>query len=91
MTPLNSPALRGVLLALLAVAHFGISMPLMQRLVIGLGAFSTAALLYGGAAFGGVCHKRLLALAAFGALIGPVALAFEPFMGAAFYFFLGDL
>jgi drug/metabolite transporter (DMT)-like permease len=90
MTALNAPALRGGLLALLAAALFGVSTPLVQRLGEGLGAFSTAALLYGGAALVGALSrrprdaeahvrrgdfKRLLAIAAFGAVIGPVALA----------------
>lgn len=37
-------------MALLAAALFGISTPLVQRFGAGLGAFSTAALLYAGAA-----------------------------------------
>lgn len=86
----NTPALRGGLLALMAAALFGISTPLVQRLGVGLGAFSTAALLYGGAALVGAFSRRpqgmearvrradtgrLLAMALFGAVIGPVALA----------------
>ena len=84
------PALRGALLALLAAALFGISTPLVQRFGLGLGAFSTAALLYAGAAAAGAFSRqrverearvlrsdvpRLLAMAGFGAVIGPVALA----------------
>jgi drug/metabolite transporter (DMT)-like permease len=84
------PALRGGLLALLAAALFGISTPLVQQFGVGLGAFSTAALLYAGAAAVGVFSRqrierearvmradlpRLLAMAGFGAVIGPVALA----------------
>lgn len=84
------PALRGGLLALLAAALFGISTPLVQRAGVGLGAFSTAALLYAGAAAVGLLSRqrierearlqrgdlpRLLAMAAFGAVLGPVALA----------------
>ena len=84
------PALRGGLLALLAAALFGISTPLVQRIGAGVGAFSTAALLYAGAAIVGVLSRqrvdkearlvrgdfpRLLAMAAFGAVLGPVALA----------------
>ena len=84
------PALRGGLLALLAAALFGISTPLVQRFGAGLGAFSTAALLYAGAAAVGLLLRqgtgrearlqradlpRLLAMAAFGAVLGPVALA----------------
>lgn len=90
MTYLNAPALRGGMLALMAAALFGISTPLVQRLGVGLGAFSTAALLYGGAALVGAFSRRpkeqearvrhsdavrLLAMAIFGAAIGPVALA----------------
>lgn len=91
MSPLmNPPALRGGLLALLAAALFGVSTPLVQKLGAGLGAFSTAALLYGGAALVGLFTRRpreqearlqrsdlprLVAMAVFGAAIGPVALA----------------
>lgn len=88
--PVALPALRGGLLALLAAALFGISTPLVQRFGAGLGAFGTAALLYAGAAVVGALSRqriehearivqgdlpRLLAMAAFGAVIGPVALA----------------
>ena len=84
------PALRGGLLALAAAALFGISTPLVQRAGAGLGAFTTAALLYAGAAFMGAWLrqpvereaalrradlKRLSWMALFGAVIGPVALA----------------
>lgn len=87
---ISAPALRGGLLALLAATLFGISTPLVQRLGVGLGAFSTAALLYGGAALVGALTRRarereaklhlgdvprLSAMAFFGAAIGPVALA----------------
>lgn len=87
---MNAPALRGGLLALLAATLFGISTPLVQQLGVGLGAFSTAALLYGGAAVVGALTRRpreqearlqradlprLTAMAMFGAAIGPVALA----------------
>ncbi|MGJ7568166.1 DMT family transporter [Variovorax sp. GB1R11] len=83
------PALRGGLLALLAAALFGISTPLVQRAGEGLGAFTTAALLYAGAACMGAWLRRPVALEAalrradlirlswmalFGAVIGPVAL-----------------
>ena len=86
----TSPALRGGLLALLAAALFGLSTPLVQRFGQNLGAFSTAALLYAGAAFVALWMRqpveleaklrrsdlpRLLAMAGFGAVIGPVALA----------------
>ena len=84
------PALRGGLLALLAAALFGVSTPLVQQFGAGLGAFSTAALLYAGAAPSALLSRqridrearlqrgdlpRLLAMAGFGAVIGPVALA----------------
>jgi drug/metabolite transporter (DMT)-like permease len=84
------PALRGGLLALLAAALFGVSTPLVQRFGEALGAFSTAALLYAGAAAVGLLSRqrverearlqrgdlpRLLAMATFGAVVGPVALA----------------
>jgi drug/metabolite transporter (DMT)-like permease len=87
---MSRPALRGGLLALLAAALFGLSTPLVQRFGQGLGAFSTAALLYAGAAFVALWMRqpveleaklqrsdlpRLLAMAGFGAVIGPVALA----------------
>src|SRR5512138_666888 len=87
---MNWPALRGGLLALLAAALFGVSTPLVQRLGVGVGAFATAALLYAGAALVGLASRRpadrearlqrsnlprLVAMAAFGAVIGPVALA----------------
>ncbi len=83
------PALRGGLLALLAALLFGASTPLVQQFGAGLGAFSTAALLYAGAAAVGLLSRqridrearlqrsdlpRLLAMAGFGAVIGPVAL-----------------
>lgn len=87
---LNLPALRGGLLALLAAALFGVSTPLVQKLGLGLGPFTTAALLYAGAAAIGAMLRqrvekearvlrtdvpRLLAVALFGAVLGPVALA----------------
>lgn len=84
------PALHGALLALLAAVLFGISTPLVQRYGAGLGPFTTAALLYLGAALAGALLRRpverearlrrrdlprLLAMATFGALVAPVALA----------------
>lgn len=84
------PALRGGLLALLAAALFGASTPLVQRFGAGVGSFTTAALLYAGAALVGALlrrsverearvragdARRLTAMALFGAVIGPVALA----------------
>jgi drug/metabolite transporter (DMT)-like permease len=85
-----SPVLRGGALALLAAILFGLSTPLVQRFGLGLGAFSTAALLYGGAALVALLQRRgsqaeaplrrsdmprLLAMVATGAVLGPVALA----------------
>jgi len=87
---LSSPALQGGLLALLAAALFGLSTPLVQRFGAGLGPFSTAALLYIGAAVVAIVLRRpasreaqlrrtdlprLLAMAGMGAVVGPVALA----------------
>jgi drug/metabolite transporter (DMT)-like permease len=84
------PALQGGLLALAAAALFGISTPLVQWAGTGLGAFTTATLLYGGAAAIGALLRepvereaalrssdlrRLSLMALFGAAIGPVALA----------------
>jgi drug/metabolite transporter (DMT)-like permease len=84
------PAATGGLLALLAAALFGLSTPLVQLLGQGLGPFSTAGLLYAGAAMVGATLRRgaerearlsradmpRLALVAFlGAVVGPVALA----------------
>ena len=84
------PALRGGLLALLAAVLFGVSTPLVQRFGAGVGTFTTAALLYAGAAVVGAFSRqrverearvaagdlpRLLAMAGFGAVLGPVALA----------------
>jgi drug/metabolite transporter (DMT)-like permease len=84
------PALRGALLALLASALFGLSTPLVQQLGAGWGPFTTAALLYAGAAAVALWMRRppereaalrrgdlprLAAMATFGAVLGPVALA----------------
>ena len=89
-TPINVPALRGGLLALCAAALFGLSTPLVQFFGHGLGAFTTAALLYAGAALVALLMRhspdreaslrrsdlpRMVAMAGFGAVLGPVALA----------------
>jgi drug/metabolite transporter (DMT)-like permease len=86
----TSPALRGGLLALLSAGLFGLSTPLVQLFGQGLGPFTTAALLYVGAALVAIVLRqpperearvqrtdltRLLAMAGFGAVLGPVALA----------------
>src|SRR5512140_511756 len=84
------PALRGGFLAVLAAILFGISTPLVQRAGVAVGPFTTAALLYAGAALLGAAMRqpvereaklrrtdwrRVSAMALFGAVIGPVALA----------------
>ena len=84
------PALRGGLIALAAAVLFGVSTPLVQRFGVGVGSFTTAALLYAGAALIGALLRRpierearvqrgdaprLAWMALFGAVIGPVALA----------------
>jgi len=84
------PAMRGAGLASLAATLFGVSTPLVQRAGQGLGAFSTAALLYAGAGLVGALLRRpvqqeaalrsgdlrrVVLMALFGAAIGPVALA----------------
>lgn len=78
------------MLALAAALLFGISTPFLQRAGVGVGPFTTAALLYGGAALMGALlrqpvhtesrlrradGRRLLAMALLGAVVGPVALA----------------
>lgn len=91
MDPIKTlPALRGGLVALLAAFLFGVSTPLVQRFGAGIGSFTTAALLYAGAAFVGALLRRpperearvrgtdaprLIMMALFGAGLGPVALA----------------
>ncbi len=88
--PSRLPALHGAATALLAAVLFGASTPLVQRFGAGLGPFTTAALLYAGAAAIGLLLRRpvereakvaraevprLIAVAACGAVVGPVALA----------------
>jgi drug/metabolite transporter (DMT)-like permease len=83
------PALHGAGLALFAALLFGASTPLIQRAAAGVGPFTTAALLYGGAALVGWSMRqlpsresrlrrtdlpRLILVAVFGAVLGPVAL-----------------
>lgn len=85
---MHLPSLRSGLLALLAAALFGVSMPLVQHFGVGLGAFTTAALLYAGTAAVGLLSRqrvdrearllrsdlpRLLSMAAFGAVLGPAS------------------
>lgn len=84
------PALRGGAFALLAALLFGVSTPLVQLAGRGVGAFATACLLYVGAALMGAALRRpvereaalrredlgrLALMAACGAVVGPVALA----------------
>jgi drug/metabolite transporter (DMT)-like permease len=84
------PAVRGGLLALAAAVLFGISTPIVQWLGAGMGPLTTAALLYAGAAAVGAMLRsspqrearlqrhdagRLTLVALFGAVLGPVALA----------------
>ena len=84
------PALRGGLFALVAAVLFGVSTPLVQQAGESVGAFTTACLLYLGAALVGALLRepvegeaalrradlpRLGWMALFGAVIGPVALA----------------
>jgi drug/metabolite transporter (DMT)-like permease len=86
----HNPVFRGGTMALLAAVLFGVSTPLVQHFGVGLGAFTTASLLYAGAALIGFLlrqpvasearlrhgdWRRILAMAGFGAVIGPVALA----------------
>jgi drug/metabolite transporter (DMT)-like permease len=81
---------RGGLLALAAAVLFGISTPIVQWLGAGMGPLTTAALLYTGAAAVGALLRsspqrearlqpsnlgRLMLVALFGAVLGPVALA----------------
>lgn len=85
-----SPMASGTLIALLSAVLFGATTPLVQRFGRGVGPFTTAALLYLGAAalaFLVRDHRsteaplrrrhlpRLLAVAAAGAVLGPVLLA----------------
>lgn len=87
---LKGPAGRGAGLALASAVLFGLSTPLVQRFGVAIGPFSTAALLYLGAAgialltmkpanqeaaLGRRDLPRLLGMAAMGAVLGPVALA----------------
>ena len=86
----HSPIVQGALWALLAAVLFGASAPLVQKAGAHIGSWMTAALLYAGAAVAGLflrttsaqeaaLQKRhwpcLLLMALFGAVIGPVALA----------------
>jgi len=84
------PALRGGVAALAAAILFGVSTPLVQHFGADMGSFTTAALLYIGAAVVGALYRRSSAreaglrrgdfgrialMALFGAALGPTALA----------------
>lgn len=85
----SHPAVTGAAWALLAAVSFGASTPLVQRAGSGLGPLTTAGLLYSGATLVGLLSRRpsreaalrhsdwprLGAMAFFGAVLGPVALA----------------
>jgi drug/metabolite transporter (DMT)-like permease len=86
----DHPALRGGLIALVAACLFGASTPLLQIVSSGIDSFWTAALLYFGAALTGLVLRRpsteeaalrrpdlprVIAMALFGAAVGPIALA----------------
>jgi drug/metabolite transporter (DMT)-like permease len=86
----RGPAVRGAAWALAAAVLFGLSTPLVQRAGAGCGPWTTAALLYAGAALMGALSRkradreahvtradlpRLLAMALFGAALAPAALA----------------
>ena len=90
MTGARWPALQGGLLAVLSAVLFGLTTPLLKQAGEGVGTFMTAAWLYLGAAtmaltgIGAARREarlrrsdlpRLAAMAALGAVIGPVALA----------------
>jgi drug/metabolite transporter (DMT)-like permease len=90
-SPAWSPLAAGTLIALGSAVLFGVATPAVQRFGRGAGPFTTAALLYGGAAALSAATRgrrgreaplakkhlpRLLAVAVAGAVIAPVALAF---------------
>lgn len=88
----DTPHARGVKLAILAALSFGVTTPLVARAGIGLGPFTTGALLYMGASGAGFAFRRLLpsaghpltrhhawrvlGISLLGALMGPALLAF---------------
>jgi len=76
----------GFMLAFVAAATFGATTPVIQRLGHGVGSFTTAALLYAGAALFAAPTRRastleapvrlrLALIALFGAVLAPAALA----------------
>ncbi|HEY8090946.1 MAG TPA: DMT family transporter [Polyangiaceae bacterium] len=87
-SPERSPFVAGGLLALLSAAAFGASAPLVQRFGHDVGPFTTAALLYVGAALASVSLRRsgdaplrggalgrVAVVALLGAVVAPVCLA----------------
>lgn len=85
---MKRPIVAGGALALGAAITFGVTTPLVQRFGRGLGAFTTAALLYAGSALFAVVTRRggesplrrsdaprLLVVALMGAVFAPIALA----------------
>jgi drug/metabolite transporter (DMT)-like permease len=88
---MQNPIFVGTILAAAAALTFGIATPFIQRFGIGLGPFTTAALLYLGAVLGSLrflrreqqqqaavrlCHiPRILAVAVFGAALAPTLFA----------------
>ncbi|HEX3769529.1 MAG TPA: EamA family transporter [Polyangiaceae bacterium] len=84
----DNPMVTGAVFAGLAAIAFGLTTPLIKRFGEGVGAFGTAALLYGGAAAASIAARaegeasvrrahvpRLVAVAILGAVLAPVALA----------------
>lgn len=59
MSDRASPIARGAILALLAAASFGVTTPIVARAGLGLGPFSTASLLYAGAAISALTLRRV--------------------------------
>ena len=58
MAATSFPAVRGATLALLAALLFGVTTPLVQRAGVHVGALTTGALLYAGAALVGTVVRR---------------------------------
>jgi drug/metabolite transporter (DMT)-like permease len=89
MSDTTRPMSAGGVLALASAVAFGATTPIVQRFGRGLGPFATAALLYGGAALFSALPRagreraglrrsdlpRLVVVAALGAVVAPVALA----------------
>ena len=83
----RSPFWTGSVLALLSAAAFGATLPFIQRIAHAMGPFTTASLLYAGAAVASLAPSpkdgrvershllRLIGVAAAGAVVAPVALS----------------